>query len=50
MKITGSEDIRGNGFALRPIAEDDTELIMAVSVSDVPDWTYIPRNLDQLAA
>jgi RimJ/RimL family protein N-acetyltransferase len=50
MKITGSEAIRGNGFSLRPIAEEDDELIMAASVCDVPEWTYIPRNLNQDAA
>ena len=50
MMITGSERIQGNGFLLRPIIEEDTELMMAASVSDVPDWTYIPRNLDVAAA
>lgn len=50
MKITGSEHIQGKSFLLRPILEDDAGLIMAASVSDIPDWTYIPRNLDQAAA
>ena len=50
MIITGSETIQGNGFSLRPITEEDAEVIVSASVSDVPDWTYIPRNLDQDAA
>ena len=47
MKITGSEDLQGDGFFLRPIAESDAELIVAASVSDIPDWTFIPRTLGQ---
>lgn len=50
MNITGTEYIQGNGFWLRPINEDDAEMIIAASLSDVPDWTYIPRNLDQASA
>ena len=50
MKITGFEHIQGNGFLLRPITEKDAELMVAASISDVPDWTFIPRDLDQAAA
>lgn len=50
MKISGTETIQGDGFTLRPIAEEDAELIAAASISDIPDWTYIPRNLDQDAS
>jgi len=50
MKISGSENIQGDGFSLRPIAEEDAGLIVAASLSDIPDWTYIPRKLDQMAA
>ncbi len=50
MKISGSENIQGDGFSLRPITEEDAELIVAASHSDIPDWTYIPRNLNQAAA
>lgn len=32
---------------LRPIMEKDAQLMVAASQSDVPDWTFIPRNLDQ---
>jgi RimJ/RimL family protein N-acetyltransferase len=39
--------LRGDGFLLRPIAEQDAELIVAASASDVPDWTFIPRNLGE---
>lgn len=47
MKITGSEQLQGDGLLLRPIAEDDARLIVDASRSDVPDWTFIPRDLDE---
>jgi RimJ/RimL family protein N-acetyltransferase len=47
MKITGSEELQGDGFFLRPIAENDADLVVAAGQSDVPDWTFIPRNLDR---
>lgn len=50
MKITGSESIQGDGLRLRPIAEEDAGLVAAASVGDVPDWTFVPRNLDEGAA
>jgi hypothetical protein len=50
MKVTATMSIQGSGFLLRPNAEDDADLMMAASVSDVTDWTYIPRNLDQASA
>jgi len=50
MKISGSERIQGDGFSLRLITEDDADLIVAASLGDVPDWTYIPRKLDHVAA
>jgi RimJ/RimL family protein N-acetyltransferase len=45
MKIADVGQLWGDGFLLRPIVEEDAELIAAASVSDVPDWTFIPRNL-----
>jgi hypothetical protein len=50
MKITGIEHIQGNGLLLRPITEQNAELIVSATVSDIPDWTFIPRDLDQAAA
>jgi RimJ/RimL family protein N-acetyltransferase len=50
MKITGFEHILGNDFLLRPITEEEAGLMVAASISDVPDWTFIPRDLDQAAA
>jgi len=50
MIITGTEHIQGSGFSLRPITGEDAGLIVAASVSDIPDWTYIPRNQDLAAA
>lgn len=50
MDIVGTEKIRESGLELRPIAEADAGLIVAASVSDVPDWTYIPRRLDEAGA
>jgi RimJ/RimL family protein N-acetyltransferase len=50
MNIAGSEKIQEGGLQLRPIAEADAGLIVAASVSDVPDWTYVPRSLDEGAA
>jgi RimJ/RimL family protein N-acetyltransferase len=50
MKITGSEHIQAEGILLRPIAEKDADLIVAASDSDVPNWTFIPRDLDQESA
>ncbi len=50
MKLTGSEHIPADRFLLRPIAENDASLIVAASVTDVPDWTFIPRDLDEEGA
>jgi RimJ/RimL family protein N-acetyltransferase len=50
LNLTGSELIQAEGFLLRPIAESDAHLIAAASVSDVPDWTFIPRDLDEESA
>jgi RimJ/RimL family protein N-acetyltransferase len=47
MKISGSEKLEGEDFFLRPIAESDAQLMLAASHSDVPDWTFIPRDLDR---
>lgn len=47
MNIAGTEKIEEGGLRLRPIAEADARLIVAASVSDVPDWTYVPRGLDE---
>ena len=47
MKITGSERLDGDGFLLRPIEESDAQVIIDASESDVPDWTFIPRDLDE---
>lgn len=37
----------GEGFRLRVLAEEDAELLVAASRSDVPDWTFIPRDLGE---
>jgi ribosomal-protein-alanine N-acetyltransferase len=50
MNIDPSERPRGDGFQLRPIAEGDAQLIAAASLCDIPDWTFIPRDLDQEGA
>jgi RimJ/RimL family protein N-acetyltransferase len=50
MNIEGYEKLAGDGFVLRPITEDDARLMVAASTSDIPDWTFIPRDLDQDAA
>jgi RimJ/RimL family protein N-acetyltransferase len=47
MRITGSEQLNGDGFVLRPIAESDAQMIVNAGESDVPDWTFIPRDLDE---
>jgi ribosomal-protein-alanine N-acetyltransferase len=50
VEITGAESIQGDGLRLRPIAEADAPLMMAASVGDVPDWTFIPRDMDEKRA
>ena len=50
MKITGLVQIQGDGFLLRPIVEDDARVVTAASVSDVPNWTFIPRDCDDAEA
>jgi hypothetical protein len=47
MNITGAGQLQGDGFLLRPIVEDDAEVIASASLSDVPDWTFIPRDLGE---
>jgi RimJ/RimL family protein N-acetyltransferase len=47
MKISGSGQVQGEGLLLRPISEADAQLMVAASRSDIPDWTFIPRELDQ---
>lgn len=47
MKISGSEELQGESLSLRPIMESDAQLMVDASQSDVPDWTFIPRDLDQ---
>jgi RimJ/RimL family protein N-acetyltransferase len=47
MEISGSEQLHGEGLLLRPIMESDAKLMVAASQSDIPDWTFIPRDLDQ---
>lgn len=42
--------LSGDGFLLRPLAEEDFELIAVASKTDIPDWTFVPRNLDEAAA
>jgi ribosomal-protein-alanine N-acetyltransferase len=46
MKINRSERLQGDGFHLRLLEEDEAEVIVRASRSDVPEWTYIPRDLD----
>jgi RimJ/RimL family protein N-acetyltransferase len=45
MKINGSEQLGEDGFLLRPIVESDAQLIVSASRSDIPKWTFIPRDL-----
>jgi hypothetical protein len=45
MNIQGTEMLRGEGFVLRPITEEDAQRMVAASASDIPDWTFIPRDL-----
>jgi len=47
MRIRSSEQMRGEGFLLRPIAESDAQLMVDSSKTDIPDWTFIPRDLDK---
>lgn len=47
MNITDVREIQGDGFLLRPIAAEDEAVIATASLSDVPDWTFIPRNLTE---
>jgi RimJ/RimL family protein N-acetyltransferase len=47
MEISDSEQLQGEGFLLRPIEDGDAQLMVAASRGDVPDWTFIPRDLDQ---
>jgi hypothetical protein len=47
MNITGAGQLQGDGFLLRPIVEDDAGVIASASLSDVPDWTFIPRDLGE---
>jgi RimJ/RimL family protein N-acetyltransferase len=42
--------LQGDGFLLRSLVEGDFGLIAAASKSDIPDWTFVPRNLDEAAA
>lgn len=46
MEIDTAERLQGDGFHLRPIEVEDAEVIVSASRSDVPDWTYIPRDMD----
>jgi RimJ/RimL family protein N-acetyltransferase len=50
LHIDGTEQLRGDGFVLRPISEGDAGLIRGASTTDVPDWTFIPRDLDEEGA
>jgi RimJ/RimL family protein N-acetyltransferase len=50
MEIPDIVRIQQGQLLLRPIAEADTALIAAASLTDVPDWTYIPRDLSEQAA
>jgi len=50
MDSASTTPISANGFALRPMREDDFLLVVEASRSDVPDWTFIPRNLEEETA
>lgn len=50
MEIDKSERLQGDGFQLRPIEEEDADVMVAASDSDIPEWTYIPRDMDAQAA
>jgi ribosomal-protein-alanine N-acetyltransferase len=40
-----TEPVRGDGLLLRPIDVSDADIIMEAGTTDVPDWTFIPRDL-----
>ena len=42
--------LAGDGFVLRPLRESDFPLFVAASQSDVPDWPFVPRDLDEASA
>lgn len=46
MESASVEPLAGEAFTLRVLVEEDADLIVAASRTDVPDWTYIPRDLD----
>lgn len=39
------DQLIGDGFVLRPIAPDDAPLLVEASATDIPEWTYLRRNL-----
>jgi RimJ/RimL family protein N-acetyltransferase len=43
-------EIVGPGVRLRPLDASDAALIATASRTDIPDWTFIPRDLDDTAA
>jgi len=50
MNIFQIENIQDGVVRLRPMVEGDADLIMTASFSDIPDWTFIPRSLDEEAS
>lgn len=47
MESRDAGPVIGPGFVLRPLGEQHVDLMIAASRSDVPDWTFIPRDLDE---
>lgn len=46
MEIKDSALLQGDGYHLRLLETGDAKVILRASQTDVPDWTYIPRDLD----
>ncbi len=45
MEAASVDRLAGEGFVLRPITHRDTGLLVEASRTDIPDWTYLPRDL-----
>lgn len=50
MRTDRLDPVLAGGFVLRPLTVDDTALIRAAGSTDVPDWTFLPRDVDEAAA
>jgi RimJ/RimL family protein N-acetyltransferase len=50
MEAATAAEVRGDGFSLHPMVADDFGLIVQASGTDIPDWTFIPRDADESSA